>query len=731
MVADQQILMFEGDKVRLLLRGVQTHSVAGTVVSSDHEGLSLLRDDTGTTTWFPEKAIANAEVDVVLDGRTRSMAGVLPPPLAEALEPLNQLFRTGTGGLQKDLARSVAESRAVLSEVEASLISPDIRGLVDNVSRALDFIEATLGNRSYEDLNAQRRVALKHLDPDLLILAGETTNKCDPLRGAMSRLSLIIDRDWKSLTETFIPKPVFSKTKDSVVLHVSRSGDFDIPIRIELGRKSSPAQIVEVLIAESDPIEILGEIEAIPELRPGDTHTVTCRGLVNPSSMSGPISVRLRAQLRYQTVTGQRQSAMQYILYELIPAVEFAEIENPYRAYSGGTAVDDPEMFFGREKALSEILHDLTKGPVGQGIALYGQKRSGKTSLLKQINSRLEDTNCVPISLSIGALDRVNLTASFVRAILRRLRVSLYSVLKTPDIDRLLLKWPTDEAIEERPLESLEDTMLAGRTLLKKYPGNAGVRYVLLIDEFTYLYEILRDPDYASSTKQNVKEFLRQWKSLLERGLFSSVLVGQDTLPYFTQSFPNEFSSMRLVHLSYLSEMETSLLSDRPILRPDGRSRHSGFSLEAIFAYTAGHPYFTQMLLDRIVENANRQERSEVSEHTVEEAANSMLSGNRLLSPHVFDCLLTADNSGLVFRRDGSEILGEQLDEQKGLAYGVLAQIAARAGTSERRVGRQELELAEIQEQVLNDLVSRGVVDRHDGYQINVHLFGEYLRRNS
>jgi hypothetical protein len=39
---------------------------------------------------------------------------------------------------------------------------------------------------------------------------------------------------------------------------------------------------------------------------------------------------------------------------------------------------------------------------------------------------------------------------------------------------------------------------------------------------------------------------MRQWKALLELGLFSAVVVGQDFMPKFKKAFPNELGLLTM-----------------------------------------------------------------------------------------------------------------------------------------------------------------------------------------
>ena len=54
--------------------------------------------------------------------------------------------------------------------------------------------------------------------------------------------------------------------------------------------------------------------------------------------------------------------------------------------YIVGDAIEEPQQFYGREEALTELLHALE---AGNHVALYGKRRIGKTSLLHQLGHRL------------------------------------------------------------------------------------------------------------------------------------------------------------------------------------------------------------------------------------------------------------------------------------------------------------------------------------------------------
>src|SRR5262249_61955960 len=72
-------------------------------------------------------------------------------------------------------------------------------------------------------------------------------------------------------------------------------------------------------------------------------------------------------------------------------------------------------MFFGRQELLDRIYSELTSGPLGQCFVLYGQKRSGKSSVLRQLAKRLGPPN-LAVHLSLGTIDTAKAERSFVQA---------------------------------------------------------------------------------------------------------------------------------------------------------------------------------------------------------------------------------------------------------------------------------------------------------------------------
>ncbi|HYU73317.1 MAG TPA: ATP-binding protein, partial [Ktedonobacteraceae bacterium] len=75
-----------------------------------------------------------------------------------------------------------------------------------------------------------------------------------------------------------------------------------------------------------------------------------------------------------------------------------SNIVNPYIV---GSPVEGSEMFFGREDVFQFIRQTLRGQHCDNAIVLHGQQRTGKTSVLRQMRSRLDDARYLYIFMNL------------------------------------------------------------------------------------------------------------------------------------------------------------------------------------------------------------------------------------------------------------------------------------------------------------------------------------------
>ena len=165
------------------------------------------------------------------------------------------------------------------------------------------------------------------------------------------------------------------------------------------------------------------------------------------------------------------------------------DIINPYIA---GNPVTGKEMFFGRDDIFDFIRRTLTGQHRDQVIVLYGQRRTGKTSILYQLHRHLDPRYlCIFIDLhGLNMENEANLLWDLANQIRRILRRDHAIDIPTPDRN----------AFEAEPRSTFTNDFL------DTIWAAAGDRHLLLmIDEAVRLQEQVS----AGKLDKSIFEFLR------------------------------------------------------------------------------------------------------------------------------------------------------------------------------------------------------------------------------
>ena len=427
----------------------------------------------------------------------------------------------------------------------------------------------------------------------------------------------------------------------------------------------------------------------------------------------------LQIKNRYRTRTGEEEKTpVENLSIRLYSADEFEEIENPYAAYAEGGVVGEPKMFFGREELIRNIAHAIQESRLdSKCIVVFGQKRSGKSSVLHHLKASLQkDSELLILDLgNLGSIQEEDSSVPLLHQILKRILTVLeYAIEDRVDAGFTSLALPIPDDSEfyghPAPLQCFQDTFERLKRQVARHEDWRGVRAVLLIDEFQYIYARIVAGKIPES-------FMQNWKALLQANYFSAVLVGQDVMPKFKERFPNEFGTTQDERVTYLTQGDARRLVDEPIRigGPQGESRYREQAIERILELTAGSPFYIQIVCNRLVEYMNSKHAALVTAADVEHVKNELIAGVNALGLDKFDNLI---NSG-----DTSADAISDEDARK-----VLKVIAdnSRTGLCHRDTIVCETHLP--LDTILNELVKRDVVERREeSYQIQVGLFKEWL----
>ena len=262
-------------------------------------------------------------------------------------------------------------------------------------------------------------------------------------------------------------------------------------------------------------------------------------------------------------------------------------VVNPYVA---GNPVAG-ELFVGREAILRELEELWLKPGQVDSVLLYGHRRMGKSSILKNLPHRLDGQRNLVVEFNLQRVGKVSSTGELLYA----LALALY--------DRLLL--PTSSPISEPD----EATFLGAnhnpyqafnRWLTFLAPYMAERRFIVAMDEF----ELIEFAIDEGRVEAELIEFLRGLIQTTD--WFVLALAGLYTLQEKCYDYWNPlFGSIKPRRVSFLSADSTRKLITQPAA--DFPLDYIQAAIDEIIHLTYGQPYLVQLIGQKLVAQFNYQ----------------------------------------------------------------------------------------------------------------------------
>jgi len=263
------------------------------------------------------------------------------------------------------------------------------------------------------------------------------------------------------------------------------------------------------------------------------------------------------------------------------------EIDSPY--VIGMPLMAQQEVFVGRTDISAEIeqfLRDRASPP----LFLFGQRRMGKTSLLNNLG-RLFPSTILPMFVDLqGPASWATDHAGFLYRLAQAMTISAE---KERHISLPLL---SRETLAIDPFVSFDEWLNAVEQALDPH----GMKIVLLaLDEFEALDDALSKGRFEEQAVLGMLRHLIQ-----HRPRFKVLLAGSHMLEEF-HHWSSYLINTRLIHLSYLNEIEARQLIERPIEK--FALRYEPEASQRVLDLTRGHPFLVQLLCSEIVALKNKQ----------------------------------------------------------------------------------------------------------------------------
>jgi hypothetical protein len=258
---------------------------------------------------------------------------------------------------------------------------------------------------------------------------------------------------------------------------------------------------------------------------------------------------------------------------------------NPYIA---GNPIRTREMFFGRVDEFRFIARALEGGRKTALIVLFGERRSGKSSILYQIlNGELGEA-FLPIFVDMQIMAGITSDAEFFGRMIADACATLNKNGLSSEFYLSLLKETTSTNVFRKLLQDIK----------ARFPQRA---VLLLIDE----YEILEAKIDEGCLSRNVLVF---FAGLLETDLVSFVFTGSKSLEARDRMLWGEelFRKAMARKISFLTEDDTARLITQPL---QNKVTFAPEVIKQIYVLAAGQPFYTQMICQNLVYHLNEVEK--------------------------------------------------------------------------------------------------------------------------
>lgn len=511
--------------------------------------------------------------------------------------------------------------------------------------------------------------------------------------------------------------------------------DSNISCKITVSNQSGRSPVSEVVIyiessENKDYTVATPDVRVTEPLAGGQKNTKEV--IINVAEKAKQSQVfTLYYRLGFKTRTGKQiETDVQSLSVRLGREEDFEKIDNPYQVWASSSTVTDPQMFFGRDEMLNNLVSAISSSLGVKSLVIYGQKRAGKSSILYHLEQRLT-MPIIPVRFSIGDIQgsdtadsqdgdvngNESVSAFFYRVVYRI--KSKFEALEEEGYPALNIEQPRFADIQQNPQPYFYEYMDNLKKALRREPRYKGAKLVLLIDEFTYIYSGIKRGSISPT-------FMSLWKAILQEGYFGSVLVGQDTMSQFLNNFPNELQVADKQRVSYLAQHDAHRLIDEPIcMKIPGtsktESRYKGDAIPRLTELTANSPYYIQIFCDRLVSYMNRKKLVRITDADVDKVRDELIKGTNSLDRNYFDNLISSDIDET-----------NRISQDQSLT--VLREIATGAPSRQSWCDSSKItvETAIPIGTILDDLVEREVLEKEgkSRYRIRVELFKYWLLAN-
>jgi len=289
------------------------------------------------------------------------------------------------------------------------------------------------------------------------------------------------------------------------------------------------------------------------------------------------------------------------------------ELINPYIA---GAPVTEARMFFGREDVFQWIENSIAGQYADHILVIHGQRRVGKTSVLKQLGNRLP-RRFIPVFFDLQGRTHTTLDRFLwwlAREIVRVLKQDRGIDVPAPERDAFTADI---EYFEHRFLPDLRP-VLGSDTLL------------ITFDEF----DNLEESEVKEELARPLTDYLRRLMGNAGLNFIFSIGSSGRKLENMQAAYTEFFKTALYKKISFLNEDQTRNLITRPV---ENLIEYDKRAVSRIYQLAGGHPYFTQLTCHELFAKCQQSDERLIKEADVESVLDDVVERGTVNLKFVWD----------------------------------------------------------------------------------------------
>lgn len=370
----------------------------------------------------------------------------------------------------------------------------------------------------------------------------------------------------------------------------------------------------------------------IPYLTEGGTFTIHLRGDV--PKQGGDLLLRLQVEARAltgQVIEGEFELPIRVVESDDVVSSLATELGgSPYVTGSPLEPMHGHSVFYGRDELLSKISRQIATH--GNVVLLEGNRRAGKTSILKHLEGRSAIPGWLAVYASLqgaeGAAQVVGVpTAEVFREIARSIATALTKLIidvPLPNGQTLAAGKPAlgvaracREGIGvESPFADFREYLEIVLTVLEPL----GLGLVLMLDEFDKLQEGIDNGVTSPQVPENIRFLIQTYPT------FSAILTGSRRLKRLREEYWSALYGLGTsIPVTALDTENARKVVTEPVRDQLAFSQEA---IERVIEVTARHPYLMQCLCNRVFDYAVQTKSRSITASVVNDAAHSLVRDN-------------------------------------------------------------------------------------------------------